>query len=175
MTPEEIAREWTNVNQVMELVKQEGDANCERAFDFLLHVHRDDVDALAASEQRAKTISDGWSADMLVKNLEIGALRDKLAASEQRVRELEQRVDLVVRTQADGDHCCPECGAGFRDALDTKMETQLQASEQQRKHAERVYLNMLDERNAIIAKLEASVADIRKAADTLHWDGIANP
>ena len=28
-------QEWTRVNQVMELVKQEGDANCEAAFDFL--------------------------------------------------------------------------------------------------------------------------------------------
>ena len=30
------AEEWTRVNQVMELVKQEGDARCEAAFDFLL-------------------------------------------------------------------------------------------------------------------------------------------
>jgi len=30
------AEEWTNVNYIMELVKNEGDADCERAFDFLL-------------------------------------------------------------------------------------------------------------------------------------------
>ena len=28
--------QWQRVNQVMELVKQEGDMNCEAAFDFLL-------------------------------------------------------------------------------------------------------------------------------------------
>ncbi len=43
-------REWTNVNQVMELVKQEGDAACERAFDFLLAEVRRERDA--GMEQR---------------------------------------------------------------------------------------------------------------------------
>ena len=36
MTPEQEAHEWANVNYVMELVKNEGDKDCERAFDFLI-------------------------------------------------------------------------------------------------------------------------------------------
>jgi hypothetical protein len=30
------AEEWSRVNYIMELVKNEGDAECEAAFDFLL-------------------------------------------------------------------------------------------------------------------------------------------
>jgi hypothetical protein len=89
MTPEEIAREWTNVNQVMELVKQEGDANCERAFDFLLS-------ALAASEQRGKAIIEDRRkvVDLLNK------AAAKLQASEQRVRELEDKLTLSANEDA---------------------------------------------------------------------------
>ena len=38
MTPDlaRLTEEWRNVDQVHELVKQEGDAACERALDFLL-------------------------------------------------------------------------------------------------------------------------------------------
>ena len=42
--------DWRNVEQIHELVKQEGDARCERAFDFLLEKYRNAVRALAEKD-----------------------------------------------------------------------------------------------------------------------------
>lgn len=47
MTPEERAHGWTRVNYIMELVKNEGDAECEAALDFLLAERR-----LSIAEER---------------------------------------------------------------------------------------------------------------------------
>lgn len=68
-TPEPREREWTNVNQVMELVKQEGDVNCERAFDFLVSIARGEQHA--REEERAAHEGLAWCLD---------EVRDRLAA-----------------------------------------------------------------------------------------------
>jgi hypothetical protein len=61
LTPEERTHGWTRVNYIMELVKNEGDAECERAFDFLLAER-----LLSIAEERAVATleggAQGWEA-----------------------------------------------------------------------------------------------------------------
>ena len=84
----DVEQEWTRVNQVMELVKQEGDANCEAAFDFLLATL-----AVAREEARVQGLMEAaLIASAMIEELAPGMAPLFAAAMSQAVEELITRL-----------------------------------------------------------------------------------
>lgn len=88
-------QEWQRVNQVMELVKQEGDANCEAAFDFLLRTlaaaYAELVEAKRLNELHAKTVTPAEyvERELASARAEVERLRMKSDAEMLRVKACE--------------------------------------------------------------------------------------
>lgn len=53
--------EWTNVNYIMEIVRNEGDASCERAFDFLLDRVKDRDEVMRSNLMWFQEAKKAWA------------------------------------------------------------------------------------------------------------------
>lgn len=121
MSAEAREQEWQNVNQVMELVKHEGDAACERAFDFLIRAlaEKDEARAEGLGQAREEMgeierqiikangpIADALAADAVERmEIQIAILNKWLEAAREVVEVLQELHEVGEELLLDDDYC----------------------------------------------------------------------